>query len=198
MTDLEKIEQFLDIDTDDKRLRNGKKKNNKNQYFYYKDQFYIVKLTQEKWMVCSDDDTTRKLLRNHTWYAHSNGYAVTDTKRNGIRATKLFHRLVIEAQDKSDHINRNTFDNRATNLRDVTSRQNMRNKTKHKNNTSGKQGIYRYVTRGYNYWMAYIYDNEGNRIYKSFSIKQYGEEEAKQKAIEQRLAWEQLYGYIGD
>jgi len=199
MADLEIIEQFLDIDTDNnKRLRDGKKNKNKNKYYYYKNNYYIVKLSRGKWMVCSDDDTTRRLLRMHFWNFHPDGYAITNIKRGGRRTTERFHRLVIEAQDNSDHINRNTFDNRATNLRDVTSRQNNRNKTKYKNNKSGKQGIDRFVMGGLSYWRVRIYDNNGKQIQKHFSIAKLGEEVAKEKAIQKRKELEQLYGYIGD
>ena len=198
MTDLENIEQHLNIDTDGKRLREGKKKKNKNKYFYFRNQFYVVELTQDKWMIASDDDTTRRLLRDHVWYVHSRGYATTPIKVNGRYKTERFHRLVIGARDKGDHINRHTFDNRVTNLRDVTTRDNNRNKSTQRNNTSGKQGVCRDTIKGRQYFKVRICNNDGKRISKFFSIDKLGEEDAKRQAIQKRLELEQLYGYDGE
>ena len=196
MTDLETIEQFLEIDTDNKRLRDGKKKRNKNKYYYFRNQFYIVSLTQGKWMVCSDDDTTRRLLRMYTWCFGPGGYTAT----NIGNSFKYLHQLYMTYQhpNVADHINNRKYDNRSENLRIVQQKENTRNRTKRKTNTSGKQGIYRQKTGGINYWKALIFDNEGTQIAKYFSIAKYGDEEAKQKAIAKRVEWEQLYGYIGD
>jgi hypothetical protein len=196
MADLEILEQFLDIDTDNKRLRNGKKKYNKNQYYYYRNQFYIVKLTKDKWMVCSDDDNTRRLLRLYTWYFHPNGYAATKIKQS----TKRWHQVYLTYQhpNVADHINNKKFDNRSQNFRIVSHRENARNLTKRKTNTSGKQGVRRYVANGWSYWKAQIRDDEGNQISKHYSIAKYGDDEAKQLAINQRLEWQKKYNYIGD
>ena len=63
MTSLERIQNFLNIEIDNRRLRNGKKKHNKNCYYYYKDLYYIVKLTKDHWMIAEDNNKTRQLLR---------------------------------------------------------------------------------------------------------------------------------------
>ena len=44
-------------------------------------------------------------------------------------------------EDEIDHINGNTKDNRLENLRDVSHRENLRNKKIYKNNTSGTLGV---------------------------------------------------------
>ena len=41
MATLQEIQDFLDIEIGDKRLRPGKKYKNKNKYYYYEDQYYI-------------------------------------------------------------------------------------------------------------------------------------------------------------
>lgn len=41
----------------------------------------------------------------------------------------------------TDHKNHNTLDNREENLRVCTRNENMRNRSKHKNNTSGYKGV---------------------------------------------------------
>jgi hypothetical protein len=196
MAELEIIEQFLNINTDNKRLRDGKRKPNKNQYYYYTNQFYIIKLTQNKWVIANDDSTTRRLLRRYTWYFCPEGYAAT---RIG-NILKRWHQLYLSYEQPSvaDHINNRRYDNRSDNLRVVQHRENMRNKTKYKNNKSGKMGVSRWVGRGMAYWKVHIRDPEGKQIAKYFSINKLGEELAKKQAIEKRVELERLYGYIGD
>lgn len=196
MAELEIIEQLLNINTDGKRLRDGKRKKYKNKYYYYTNQFYIISLTRNKWMVCSDDDNTRRLLRRHTWFFHSGGYAMTSIGRS----KKYWHQVYMtyEKPIVADHINNKIYDNRAENLRLVQQKENMRNLTKSKANTSGKQGVSKFVRGGCDYWRAYICSDDGTRIMKYYSIAKYGDDEAKQLAINQRLEWQKKYNYIGD
>ena len=193
MATLQEIQDFLDIEIGDKRLRPGKKYKNKNKYYYYEDQYYIVMLTKGKWMIAEDCKKTRRLLRVFCWH-HNDGYV-----RNSP-GKRFWHQqfLNYENQLVCDHINNSKFDNRFDNLRIVTQEANMRNKLKYSNNTSGKQGICRDKTKnGYQYWRARIFDNN-KEMSKRFSIDKYGEEEAKQLAIEWRTQKEQEFGYIGD
>ena len=96
-----------------------------------------------------------------------------------------------------DHINRKPYDNRLENLRIVTTRQNLRNCSISKNNTTGTTGVIKQGKK-WCYNVARINDNNGNRLSKSFSIKKYGEEEAKRMAIEQRNLWKQELNYQGE
>ena len=65
-------------------------------------------------------------------------------------------------------------------------------------NTSGKQGVGLWTgNSGCEYWRSQIMVN-GEGISKVFSIIKYGDDEAKQRAIEARKAMEVLYGFIGD
>ncbi len=99
----------------------------------------------------------------------------------------------------ADHVNRKRYDNRFENLRIVTSKENTKNRTIGVKNTSGKQGITNLILKvRYESWQANIHDNEGNRLRKRYYIAQHGAEEAKRLAIEQRVAWENLYGYTGE
>jgi hypothetical protein len=196
MASLAEIENFLNIELTDRRLRPGKKQESKNRFYWFENQYYIVELTQNKWMICSDNRETRQLLRNYCWYYHHSGYATTTSGR----ASKSYHQLYLNYAEElvTDHINHKRFDDRFDNLRIVTHQQNMRNTTTRKDCTSGKQGIQRRNMRGRECWIARIYDNERKRISKYFSIDEFGDEPAKQMAIQQRMAWEREFGYIGE
>jgi len=197
MATLNIIESFLNIEIGDKKLKEGKKIPNKNQYYYYEQLCYIVKLTKDKWMIAEDCQKTRILLRNHCW-SSDRGYARTKTNR----LTKKWHQLFFSYEDGlvSDHINNKRYDNRIDNIRIVTYRDNNRNSTKHKNSSSGKQGVSRFIqnNRNSHYWRVMIKDNDNKLIQKVFSIKKLGDAEAKRQAIECRKQLEVQYGYIGD
>ena len=193
MTSLQNIETFLNIEIGEKTLRNGKKYPNKNQYYYYEDNYYIVKLTQDKWMIVEDCRKTRKLLKENCWYFNSRGYAKT-VKMNKLIA---YHQLFLNYERGlcADHINNHRYDNRSDNFRIVSHRENCKNKLKYINNTSGKQGVSK---KGNGHWISNIANNEGKRITKHFSIKKLGNEEAYNRAVQHRKDLEQEYGYIGD
>jgi hypothetical protein len=198
MTTLNNIEAFLNLEIGDKILKDGKKKINKNQYYYYNQAYYIIKLTQDKWIIGEDCNKTRKLLKKHCWHTHNCGYAQTHVDKT----TKYWHQLFFNYEDGlvSDHINNKRFDNRIENIRIVTTIENNRNKTISSNNTSGKQGVLNYIDKpsGLYYWKVDIRDNNGKNIQKTFSVKKLGDAEAKRQAIEHRKKLEIQYGYIGD
>ena len=127
MASLREIENHLNIEVLDKKLRNGRKYQHKNKYYRY-DDFYIVSLTQGKFMIIDNDRKNRKLLRKYCWRVHSKTrYAVTG------ETTKGFHQLLLKYGNGlvADHINRCRFDNRFENLRIVTYQENNRNTTLH-------------------------------------------------------------------
>lgn len=85
--------------------------------------------------------------------------------------------------DQIDHINRNKTDNRITNLRDVTQKQNLQNKSKRSDNTSGYPGVSWH--KSYSKWVARIKHN-----YKDIHLGYFSILEA---AISARKAAEKLY-----
>ena len=141
MTSLNNIEEFLNIEIGDKKLRNGKKKQNKNRYYWFKDKYYIVSLPNDKWIIMSTGERTRELLTNYVWHCNNHGYAQTHIDN----IMPKMHRMLMNPNDDTiiDHINRNRFDNRLENLRIVTRRKNNRNRTKQCNNISGFAGVYK-------------------------------------------------------
>jgi len=198
MSTLNNIEAFLNLEIGDKILKDGKKYKNKNQYYYYEQFYYIIKLSNDKWMIAEDCQKTRKLLKHHCWCIGTYGYPLTGVDKS----TKKWHQLFFNYEDGlvADHINNKTFDNRIDNIRIVLAIENNRNRTINSKNTSGKQGVLHYIDNRYglHYWKVKITDNNQKRISKIFSIKKLGDAEAKSQAIEYRKKLEIQYGYIGD
>ncbi len=193
MTSLINIRNILNIENIDKPLRDGKKKINKNRYYYYKDQYYIIELTKGQWMISEDSTKTRQLLRTYCWHV-GNGYARTE-------GCTYWHQLVLNYDDDlmADHISGHKYDNRLNNLRIVTPQQNQRNKRLSISNTSGKQGLCKWINikNGRRYWKVQIRNNECHCVAKYFSIDRHGDQ-AKEMAIDARRELEREYGYIGD
>jgi hypothetical protein len=98
---------------------------------------------------------------------------------------EYLHRVLMPNDDPClvvDHINGDNKDNRKSNLRLVSYRINSINRKIKINNTSGFVGV---IKDGSNYWTA-SWHEENRRRYKKFSIVKFGEEGAKQMAIDYR------------
>lgn len=124
-----------------------------------------------------------------------------------IRGTSeqiLLHRFLLGVEHdfnvKSnviDHINRNTLDNRKSNLRLTTNSGNQRNKSIQSNNTSGVPGVNYYKRKGRSdMWVASCKDLNGKTVSKRFSINKYGNDEAFEMAKKARFEMMKEYGYI--
>jgi hypothetical protein len=127
------------------------------------------------------------------------GYYSLSLCKDGVRQTHNIHRLVAFAFCNNpnnytvvDHIDRSRTNNMFNNLRWCTSSENSRNISIKSNNTSGITG----VNKKKNSWRAIWYDNECNEKSKSFSIKRFGDEQAKTLAIAHRKARELEFGYL--
>lgn len=111
----------------------------------------IIKLTQGYEAIIDDEYANQSL---HKWYAakfkQSCVYAVRHDPKNHDRLIKL-HREIIGAKvgEITDHVNGDTLDNRRSNLRVCTVKDNSRNRGLQKNNRSGFKGIYRTVNGNY-------------------------------------------------
>lgn len=98
----------------------------------------VIKLTQGKF-VTVDYDRHSELAKYGWCFDKSNGYAVATIKKKKT----FMHRFILDAKkgEFCDHINMDKLDNRVCNLRVVSHSENMRNRTKQKNNTSGFKGV---------------------------------------------------------
>ncbi len=86
-------------------------------------------------------------------------------------------------EDQIDHINRNRSDNRITNLREVSHKQNQQNRSKPSNSTSGHPGVSWY--KRYYKWVA--------RITHNYKLIHLGYFTDREEAIAARKAAEKLY-----
>ena len=129
----------------------------------------------------------------------NHGYIYIELSKGGCDRKFLVHRLVgfafLEKQEEDievDHIDHNRTNNMITNLRWTTKSGNQRNKTKAKNNKSGNQGVS--FDKKSNSWIASWNDEKRQR--KSFSVGIYGEDVAKQMAIDLRKQKAEENGYL--
>lgn len=83
------------------------------------------------------------------WNINSKGYITCNTKMSeqGYCEQIFLHRLILGLPNKKDgtnwggHEDRNPLNNRKSNLKIITHAENMYNKSKYKNNTSGVRGV---------------------------------------------------------
>ena len=106
--------------------------------------------------------------------------------------TVLFHKYITN-YNMTDHDNRNTLDNRLSNLKETTHKLNNNNKGIIKTKRDDKEHILgvRFIEKD-NSWQARIKQDENEKT-KSFSVKKFGYDEAKRLAIETRKLFNELY-----
>ena len=85
------------------------------------------------------DSEDYKRVKSHTWYVDYKGYAWAKIEGSRVR----LHRFIIDAPDdlQVDHVNIIKTDNRKSNLRLATSKENRRNEGLRKDNTTGAKGV---------------------------------------------------------
>lgn len=121
-----------------------------------------IPLTQGKVALVNGCDY--EYLNQWKWCAHrisKTFYATRSVRQNGRKLLIYMHRLVAAKMgfdsQMVDHINRNGLDNRRSNLRPATKKQNMENQGRRRDNTSGCTGVSWHKSTAK--WEAYITHN---------------------------------------
>lgn len=132
-----------------------------------------IKLTQNK--ITAIDLADANTASKYKWYYMSCGYAATRPwdKETKTYKTIYLHRYIMNAKkgDLVDHINGDTLDNRRSNLRICSHKQNIRNaKAIRSNNTSGHRGVAMIKKSGR--WLARICVDYKNIHIGCFSKKE--------------------------
>lgn len=134
--------------------------------------------------------------------SNEQGYGCVDFQKDCKRNTFSIHRLVAFAFCDNpdnlpmvDHIDRDKHNNHYENLRWVSNQENQKNINIRTSNKSGMKGLH-FEAGKHPRWRGMIQDNNMKGVSKSFSVKTYGHDEAKQLASEWRLQKEIEFGYI--
>ena len=151
----------------------------------------LIELSQGMKAIVDDEDY--QFLMSFKWHAGYDGNKKTvyakSCKRMGEGKIKTFrmHRLITKATPGMvvDHINHDTLDNRKSNLRVVTQKENLRNTKLSKRNRSGFCGISFIKKTGK--FVARIEVDDKNIYIGSFADKQ--------KAIEARISANKEFGF---
>ena len=108
---------------------------------YYSEQegCYIVPLPQGRFAKIDREDVATASQRS--WHISPKGYAQCWIDNRRV----LLHRLILSPPKgvQVDHTNGDRLDNRRSNIRLCTHKQNMQNQKMHKTNTSGFIGVFR-------------------------------------------------------
>lgn len=137
------------------------------------------------------DDEDYDELSRHKWLLNKDGYAQRTAKKAEKEPRKqrviLMSRFLlgITGNELCDHINGNKLDNRKGNLRIANASQNMVNRLKQRNNTSGYKGVCK--TSSCNRWVAQIYCDK-QYIYLG------RHDSAEEAALAYNLKAKELYG----
>lgn len=151
-------------------------------------------MNKAKYLIISGGHKTLLDIEDFAWasvfrWQHSHGYACRRERQPDGSYRKIYlHRLVAGAgKDKvTDHINKDSLDNRRKNLRVCTHRQNLWNAKRPKNNTSGFKGVQwnkterKWIARSEHNKRIYILGRyktatEAARVYDAFVLSNRGE-----------------------
>lgn len=134
---------------------------------------------------------TERILKSFKTGGKRKQYLAVDLKHKTVKIHKLVADAFIENPNEYkiiDHIDGNSLNNNVDNLRWTTNTINTINSKMSKYNTSGITGVCFIKTR--NSWVATWQNEEGKHCSKTFSLKQYGNNKAKELAIAYRKKME--------
>ena len=122
-------------------------------------------------------------------YLGDRGYYIVQVSGKNYKA----HRIIVEMlvgylkpNEYVDHINGIRCDNRMSNLRVVSEKENSKNRAKRSDNKSGVTGVYYLIEK--NSWVAKWKTLCGKQKHKYFNVSIYGYEKAKEMACSFRKA----------
>ena len=145
-----------------------------------------IQLTQGKVALVDDEDY--EYLNQWKWHVSNGNYARRTIYNFKLCKALFMHREIMKVSKGLlvDHINGNSLDNRKLNLRICTNSQNLRNRLKNINNTSGYKGVR--LINSTKKWRAQIWLNskyyhlglfnnikDAARAYNAAAIKYHGE-----------------------
>jgi hypothetical protein len=140
-----------------------------------------IKLTQGQFALV--DDENFELVNKYNWVIKVASKTLLYAQANVEGKLIKMHKLILKTNKIIDHINNNGLDNRKSNLRIVSTKENAINSRKRKTNTSGKTGVYWDKVR--NKWSATITVN-----YKTIHLGRFSSfEEAKKVRQENELKY---------
>lgn len=109
---------------------------------------HIVIIFRGQEFLCYLDKEDLPTIGKYTWFARQSGHSLyiqtSIYGESGRRTSLQIHRLLMGVKDRRqyiDHINRNTLDNRKSNLRILTPAESAQNKNKYMNSTSQYRGV---------------------------------------------------------
>lgn len=149
-----------------------------------------IQLTQGKCAIVDNGDfVPASQIRWYAWFNRSTKsfYAVFSRQKNRKKTTIYLHRFLMQPPEKMvvDHKNGNTLDNRRSNLRICSQRDNVRS-GRGKSGQSGFRGVVWNAQR--KKWMSRIHDGSGTSTYLGlFSSK-------KEAAQAYNIAAKKLFG----
>lgn len=125
-----------------------------------------IPLTKGKFAIVDDEDY--KKVMEYRWKYSNRGYAAKNYVENGKNKTLLMHRLIMgDPVLFVDHIDGDPLNNRKSNLRLATNRQNCLNQKLGSQNTSGYKGISWHKRNAK--WAAVVRVNEeGKRVHLGY------------------------------
>ena len=154
----------------------------KNRYIVEGSVARIIAQDKYEILVDADDlDIVHERYPN-TWTVNNTG--INKRYVSGVMKGKVLwlSRYIMSAPSGMivDHINRNTLDNRRSNLRIVTSFENGQNRSLQSNNKTGYRGVFH--RKDTNKWIAYVYRDRKRHHLGSFDTP----EEANAVAVYHR------------